>query len=248
MEEEVSFGEWLRKQRRALDLSRQAFADQVGCAEVTLRRIEAGTLKPSKELANMLLEKLGIPETERPHWISFARGSSSFPTQSIPSSNKPKSNLPASLTSFIGREKEQSNVINLLAKHRLVTLTGSGGVGKTRLSIKVSEQVLSNYADGVWLLDLASLSDPALLPQTVAALFGLTTQSNIPHTDLLINFLRAKSLLLILDNLLKNCPHLKILATSREALGILGESVYRVPSLALPDLQQLLENFREYES
>src|SRR5262245_54509571 len=137
MQEELSFGAWLRKQRRALDLSRQAFADQVGCAEVTLRRIEADTLKPSKELASGLLEKLGIPENERPHWISFARGSSSFPTQSIPFSNKPKSNLPASLTTFVGREKEQVDVIQLLAKHRLVTLTGSGGVGKTRLAITV---------------------------------------------------------------------------------------------------------------
>jgi|SRR5215208_3967802 len=102
MQEEISFGTWLRKQRRALDLSQKALADQVGCAEVTLRRIEAGTLKPSKELANLLLEKLGIPESERSQWISFARGLSGFSSQSVPSS-KPKSKLPASLTSFIGR-------------------------------------------------------------------------------------------------------------------------------------------------
>src|SRR5215212_397124 len=80
MQEEISFGIWLRKQRRALDLSRQAFANQVGCAEVTLRRIETGTLKPSKELANILLEKLDIPQTERPQWVSFARGLSGFPS------------------------------------------------------------------------------------------------------------------------------------------------------------------------
>jgi transcriptional regulator with XRE-family HTH domain len=79
MQEEISFGAWLRKQRRALDLSQQAFADQVGCAEVTLRRIEAGRLKPSQELTNILLEKLGIPATERLLWISFARGLSGFP-------------------------------------------------------------------------------------------------------------------------------------------------------------------------
>src|SRR5512134_843632 len=107
MQEELSFGVWLRKQRRALDLSRQALAAQMGCAEVTLRRIEAGTLKPSKELASILLEKIGIPETERPQWISFARGASGFPGHSIPSSSKPKSNLPAPLTTFIGRGKEQ---------------------------------------------------------------------------------------------------------------------------------------------
>jgi predicted ATPase/DNA-binding XRE family transcriptional regulator len=259
---EHSFGSWLRKQRRALDLSRQAFAEQVGCAEVTLRRIEAGTLKPSKELANLLLEKLGIPEAERPQWIAFARGLSDFPLSSIPISKPLLTNLPAPLTTFIGREKEQSDIIRLISKHRLVTLTGSGGVGKTRLSVKVGEKVLGNYVDGVWLVELASLSNPALIAQTFAALFGLTAQSTISFTDLLINFLRAKSVLLIVDNcehlldacaylvdtLLKSCPNLKILATSREPLGMAGEAIYRVPSLALPNLEQQLETFRDCES
>src|SRR5512134_296111 len=117
MQEELSFGVWLRKQRRALDLSRQALAAQMGCAEVTLRRIEAGTLKPSKELANILLEKLDIPQTERPQWISFARGLSNLPTQSILSLNKQITNLPTPLTSFIGREKELSEAIRLITKH-----------------------------------------------------------------------------------------------------------------------------------
>src|ERR1044071_8698262 len=123
MQEEISFGTWLRKQRRALDLSQQAFANQVGCAEITLRRIEAGRLKPSKELANILLEKLGIPETERPQWISFARGLSGFPPSSNRPSNKKKiTNLPAPITTFIGREKEQLELIRLITEHRLVTL------------------------------------------------------------------------------------------------------------------------------
>jgi len=130
VEEQTSFGEWLRTQRRALDLSRQAFADQVGCAEVTLRRIEAGTLKPSKVLASVLLEKLDIPKTEWQEWISFARGLSGLPFQSSPSKNKPITNLRAPLTSFIGREKEWTEVTKLIGKYRLVTITGSGGVGK----------------------------------------------------------------------------------------------------------------------
>ena len=262
MAEEISFGVWLRKQRRALDLSRQAFANQVGCAEVTLRRIEAGTLKPSRELANILLEKLGISEIELPQWISFARGLSGLPNQSNPSSKKSITNLPAPITTFIGREREQSEVVNLINKHRLVTLTGSGGVGKTRLSIKVGEQILGNYTDGVWLVELAALSNPALIAQSFAALFGLTTQSTISFTELLINFLWAKSSLLIVDNcehlldacanlidaLLKSCPHLKILATSREPLCITGEAIYIVPSLELPNLQQLINTFRDFES
>jgi non-specific serine/threonine protein kinase len=263
MTDEIHFGEWLRKQRRSLDLTQRALAAQAGCAEITLRRIEDGTLKPSKELAFILLEKLGVPQMERPQWMLFARGLSGFPTSPIDSSaSQPLTNLPAPLTTFIGREKEQAEIIKLTRKHRLATLTGPGGVGKTRLSIQVGEQVLADYANGVWLIELASLNDPALLPQTVMALFGLVVQANTSPTENLINFLRAKTSLLILDNcehlldvcarladtLLKSCPSLKILATSREALGISGEAAYPVPSLGLPDLGQLLENFKGYES
>jgi predicted ATPase/DNA-binding XRE family transcriptional regulator len=262
MQEEISFGFWLRKRRRALDLSQQAFAEQVGCAEVTLRRIEAGTLKPSKELASIILGILGIPENERNRWIFFARGLSGMPGASNLQPGKPASNLPAPLTTFIGREKEQSDVIRLITKNRLVTLTGPGGVGKTRLSVKVGENALGDFTDGVWLVELAPLSNPALLAQTFAALFGLTAHSTVPFTDSLINFLRTKSALLIVDNcehlldacaqlvetLLKNCPLLKILSTSREPLGIMGEAIYLVPSLELPNFQQLVDTFRNYES
>ena len=262
MQEEISFGTWLRKQRRALDLSRKAFADQVGCAEVTLRRIEAGALKPSKELAGLLLEKLGIPETEHPHWISFARGLSALPLSSTQSSNEPITNLPAPLTTFIGREKEQSDVIWLITKHRFLTLTGSGGVGKTRLSIKVAEQVLANYPDGVWLVELAPINDPSLVPLTTALTLGLRENLQRNTIDMLCDTLHEKRMLLLLDNcehildacaqlidaVLKTCPYLKILATSREPLNIIGEAIYRVPSLRLPNLEQILDTFINYES
>ena len=262
MQEEISFGTWLRKQRRALDVSQKSLADQVGCAEVTLRRIEAGTLKPSKELASILLEKIGIPKAEWPQWISFARGLSGFPSQSPSSTNKQKSNLPVPLTTFIGREKEQSEVIQFITKYRLVTLTGAGGVGKTRLSIKVGEQILGSYADGVWLVELAPILDSLLVPRTTAITIGLRDEPQRPVIDMLCDYLQEKQLLIVLDNcehlldacaqladtLLKRCPDLKIIATSREALGILGEAVYPVPSLRLPEIQQLIEKFRDYES
>ena len=262
MPESISFGAWLRRQRRTLDLTQKAFADQVGCAEITVRRMEADEYKPSNALALTLFEKLGIPEAERPHWISFARGISDLPTQSTPQSKTPNSNLPISLISFIGRGKEQAEVLQLISKHRLVTLTGSGGVGKTRFAIQVGQQLLRNYLDGVWLVELASLNDPTLLPQTAATLFGLRTQSGISYMDLLVNYLRAKSALLILDNcehlldacahlaetLLKNSAGLKILITSREPLEIAGEARYRIPSLSLPDLPYRLDTLREFES
>ena len=262
MQEEISFGVWLRKQRRALDLTRQALADQLGCAEVTLRRIETGTLKPSKELAQTILQQLDIPKSEWRPWISFARGLSGFPFTSSPSSSKSNTNLPASLTSFIGREKEQLDVLQLITKHRLVTLTGAGGVGKTRLAIRVGEHVLGNYADGVWLIELAPILDLLLVPRVTAIAIGLRDEPQRPVIDMLSEYLREKEMLIIFDNcehlldacaelvdtLLKRCPGIKILATSREAFGILGEAVYPVPSLALPDTQQLLENFRSYAS
>jgi predicted ATPase/DNA-binding XRE family transcriptional regulator len=262
MLEPFSFGTWLRQKRRSLDLTQKAFAAQVGCAEITVRRMEADEYKPSRELAFLLFEKLGISELERPQWISFARGTSGLPTRAMPPATKPKTNLPAALSSFIGREKEQADAIKLMTKHRLVTLTGSGGVGKTRFAIKIAGQLLENYPDGVWLIELASLNDPSLLPQIVATLFGLRPQAGISYTNLLVNFLRAKSALLILDNcehllagcarlvdtLLKSCPHLKILVTSREPLGITGEALYRLPSLLLPDLTYDMDSLRDFES
>ncbi len=260
---ETGFGTWLRSRRRLLDLTQQALADQAGCARVTVRRLEFGALKPSRELALILLEKLAIPEIERPHWILFARGLAGMPTKPDGAfADKALTNLPAFLTTFIGRKKEQAEIIELISKHRLVTLTGSGGVGKTRLTVKVGEQLLADHGNGVWLAELASLSEPELLPQTVAAVFGLVAQSDIPASEMLVNFLRAKTLLLVLDNcehllnacalladrLLKNCPRLKIIATSREALGIMGEVTYRVPSFQLLDGQPAIEKIREYES
>jgi non-specific serine/threonine protein kinase len=261
MQEEISFGIWLRKQRRALDLTRQAFAHQVGCAEVTLRRIEAGTLKPSRELAGLILEKLGVSELERSQWISFARGNSGFPRPAT-AANKPITNLPAPLTTFIGREQEQADVTRLIAKYRMVTLTGSGGVGKTRLSLRVGEQTAGQYPHGVWLVELAAVLDPALLWSVTARALGLRDDPQRPIIDLLCDYLSNRSMLLILDNcehLLDACAqfiftllgqsyHLTVLATSREPLGVTGEALYRVPSLSVPDLKQWPAGFGKFES
>jgi predicted ATPase/DNA-binding SARP family transcriptional activator len=174
----------------------------------------------------------------------------------------PGHNLPFQISKFIGRENELDAIADLIAEHRLVTLVGTGGIGKTRLSLKVGEGLLNEYADGVWLVELASLSDPALVPQTVATMFHLVEGSEEPLTEKLIRVLRAKNILLILDNcehlldacaqladaLLRNCPNLKILTTSREALGITGEAQYHVPPLGLPDLQQIMEKLLDFES
>jgi predicted ATPase/class 3 adenylate cyclase len=162
-------------------------------------------------------------------------------------------NLPTQLTTFVGRETEAAEVIRLLAASRLTTLTGSGGCGKSRLSIHVAQQVLAEFPHGVWLVELAPLTDPALIPQTVVAVLGLMDDGRLPALELLTGFLRSRTLLLVLDNcehvieacaqlgeaLLRACPKLRILASSREALGVAGEAPYRVPSLAVPDAKHL---------
>jgi predicted ATPase/class 3 adenylate cyclase len=164
-------------------------------------------------------------------------------------------NLPNQLTSFIGREEEMGRVKRLLADGtvRLITLTGAGGTGKTRLALQIAADLLEAYPEGVWLVELAPLADPALVPQAAAAALGARESPGKPLTAVLIEHLRHKRALLILDNcehviessarladaLLQACPRLQILATSREILGISGETPFRVPSLAVPDPRHL---------
>src|SRR5579884_1602142 len=173
-------------------------------------------------------------------------------------------NLPVQLTSFIGREKEMEEIKRLLSTAHLLTLTGSGGCGKTRLALQVAADRVEEYADGVWLVELAAIADLGLVPQTVAVALGVSEEPNRPLGETLANYLRPKSLLLVLDNcehlltacaqladtLLRTCPKVRILASSREGLGLLGEALYHVPSLSLPDEKRLptLEQLSQYEA
>ena len=157
-------------------------------------------------------------------------------------------NLPAPLASFIGRDQEIADIRHALERARLVTLTGAGGCGKTRLALQVAAELTAAYPDGVWLIELAPLSDPALLPQAVAAGLELREASSQPLSKLLVQELRSKRLLLLLDNcehlidacrqlaeqLLRACPQLTILATSREVLNIAGEHIWHVPTPSTP--------------
>ena len=164
-----------------------------------------------------------------------------------------RSNLPQRLTRFVGRQEQIREVIKLLASYRLVTLTGAGGVGKTRLAIEVASTLQDEYADGAWMVELASLADGALVAQTTVSALGLTHAPGRTHLETLIGYLRSRQLLLVLDNcehlveavaelceaLLSACPRLRLLATSRELLRVGGESGWRVPSLASPPLRRV---------
>lgn len=158
-------------------------------------------------------------------------------------------NLPLPLTSFVGRTNDLATANRLLNTTRLLTLTGAGGCGKTRLALALATTLVPAYADGVWLVALAALADPALLPATVAAALGVREEPGHPLTTTLVAALRTRTLFLILDNcehltdacaalvapLLAACPHLRILATSRETLRTPGELTWRVPALRVPE-------------
>jgi DNA-binding SARP family transcriptional activator len=158
-------------------------------------------------------------------------------------------NLPAALSSFVGREREIPEVRRALSMTRLLTLTGTGGCGKTRLALEVARDLVGAYPGGVWLVELAPLSEDALVPQAVAGALGVREQPGRSPEDALADHLKSRDLLLILDNcehfvdatarltdaLLRACPKLRVLATSREPLGVSGEMVWTVPPLSLPD-------------
>ncbi|MGD0006741.1 MAG: AAA family ATPase, partial [Anaerolineaceae bacterium] len=164
-------------------------------------------------------------------------------------------NLPVQRTSFIGRQAQVIQVKELLRQHTLVTLTGSGGVGKTRLSLQAAAELVEQFADGVWLVELAPVVDPTQVTQALASVLGLKTGGGEPLHEVLLDYLHGKQALLVLDNcehlieacaslandLLQTCRRLKILASSREALGVVGEIPFRVPSMTLPDPFHLLE-------
>ncbi len=161
-------------------------------------------------------------------------------------------NLPAYLTSFIGREREIAEVRRLLLQARLLTLTGAGGCGKTRLALQVATSLLEEHPEGVWLIELAALTNGRLVPQAIASVLQVREQRKRSLAQTVQTYLVDKRLLLVLDtcehlveacaslvdDLLRGCPHLRVLTTSREALGIPGEVTWRVPSLSLPDPTQ----------
>src|SRR6266853_5325213 len=155
--------------------------------------------------------------------------------------SKPKHNLPYQLTSFVGREQEIAQLEELVITNRLVTLTGAGGVGKTRLVVEAAVRLLDAFPDGVWLMELAALSDPRLVPQAVAKALEVKEQPTRPVIETLSDHLASRKLLLVLDNvehllegcvqfvdlIVSRCSDVAILVTSRERLGMAGELTYR---------------------
>jgi predicted ATPase/class 3 adenylate cyclase len=207
----------------------------------------AASLPEDATLVDMGEHRLkDLAQSEHVYQLSAAGLATDFPK--LRSLGVFDTNLPQQLSSFIGRDNDVAVIEKLLDGARLVTLFGTGGLGKTRCSQQVGAKVLEQFTDGVWFVDLAPLADPALVPNEIGTIFGVQEAANRPMLETLTAHLARKNVLLLLDNcehviveaartasaILASCSKVKILATSREALKIAGEVVYRMPSLAVP--------------
>ena len=232
------------RQILALDVTHETAHQHIMFCELA-RGNRAAALDQYDRCVHALRDELGVspaPETQALyHWIKQ--------TSLAPSDAARLTNLPIPLTSFIGRRTELAQVKAILPTTRLLTLTGAGGSGKTRLSIQVAMELLNQFRHGVWWVDLAGVMLPSLVPQTVAKALGVSEKPQQTLLETITAFLRPRHILLILDNcehliaasaelaaaLLGECPHLQMLTTSREPLSIGGERVWRVPPLAVPE-------------
>lgn len=264
----VTFGDLLKYLRRRARLTQRELSIAVGYSEAQVSRLEKNLRPPDvatlmalfipalyiddePEIVTRVMELAAQARGEEiPHngVITFARSVRREVLENIRTVEEDVlNNLPLELTSFVGREREIAEIKNLLGKARLVTLTGSGGGGKTRLALETARGLFESYRDGVWLIELASTADPNLVLQAVTSTLGIPESYDAKSTGALTKYLRAKQILLILDNceqvitgaaglaeeILRTCPHVQILVTSREILNVTGETQFRVPSLSL---------------
>ena len=265
MESPSTFGEWLRQSRNELHLTREEFAERVGCSIALLRKIEDGERRPSTQIAELMANCLNILPVERSTFIKVARGElgvARLPSLSkwiaganiSPASTPPRINLPVVPTPLIGRQREVAELSQLLRdpQCRLLTLVGPGGIGKTRLAIETASNIQDGFADGVYFVPLAPVNTTRFIVPIIADAIGFAFQSASPADPKtqLFSYLREKEVLLLTDNLeqllaepgvevlaelLVGAPHLKLLATSRESLGLQSEWVYDVQGLPIPE-------------
>jgi predicted ATPase/class 3 adenylate cyclase len=203
------------------------------------------------DLGNVRLRDLANPE--HVYQVAHRGLRTGFPA--LRSLEVTPNNLPQQVTSFIGREREQGEAAELLTKHRLLTLQGAGGIGKSRLSLQLAADRLDEFPDGVWLVELAAFNDARLVPQAVASVLGVKEEAGHPVVEALIKYVADRRVLVILDNcehLLQACaelagqllragPHVKILTSSREALRVRGEAIFPLPPLAVPEPNRLFK-------
>jgi len=259
MESTISFGQWVRARRTSLRLTQGELARKVYCSEITIRKIEGDERRPSAEIARALADHLQLPSDLFPRFLKVARGELSAdhlpllhnqnerPRHWLPLLSRADLTIPA--TSFLGRTQEVAQVCELLQQPdlRLLTLVGAPGIGKSRLSLHVAAELNDAFLNGAHFVPLAPLRDAELVPDAIAQIFGFAESAYPTPFDYLRVELRARHLLLILDNfeqvlparrfveeLLTVAPGLKILITSRVPLGLADERTFLVPPLPMP--------------
>ena len=248
------FGGLLRQLRADAGLTQEELAGAAGLSPRSVSDLERGiNLSARKDTARLLADALGLAGPQRGLFEAAARGGAS--AAAVLATRGPliarPNNLPAQLSTFIGREREVSEVRALVESSRLVTLTGAGGAGKTRLGLQVAAELLDGSGDGVWLVELAAVTTEDTVAPAVSEALRLgaqPTRQARPVLETLLDALAPQDVLIVLDNcehligacaktaelILRRCPRVHLLATSREPLGIGGETMYRVPSLSLP--------------
>ena len=246
-----SFGTLLRQHRLTLGLTQDALAERAGLSAHGIQKLERGTTQPYRDTAERLSRALHLTEQDAARFKAAVRPIRRHErTQLTAKHNSPRHNLPIPTTTFVPRSGEIGRVIQRLRAGRLLTITGAGGCGKTRLATEVAALLVGDFADGTWLVDLAPLAEANLVPQTIATTLGLREAPDRSPLDGLTDYLRVRRVLLLLDNcehvievvaevvdeLLRVCADLKIIATSRELLGVDGEAAWRVGSLSMSSL------------
>ena len=264
-----SFGPVLRRLRLAAQISQEELAERANVSVESISALERGRRRaPYRETIRMLSDGLKLSDEERGELeaaaqrprlpivaaIAYDSADAASAVPGRPSAAEPRHNLPLQRTSLVGRKNDIDAVVRMLGENRLVTLTGTGGIGKTRTALAAADVLLETAVDGVWLIELAPVVQGALVVAAVARTLNVQEHANRPLLASLVAQLKTKAPVLLLDNcehviaaaaelveaLLLGCPRLRILATSRESLRIAGERTYRLPSLRVPTPQRAL--------
>jgi predicted ATPase/transcriptional regulator with XRE-family HTH domain len=266
---EISFGTWVKRRRKALDLTRDELASQLGCSTSLIFKIESDERRPSRQMAELLARHLEIPQDQHSLFLKIARQEKGMGNLDVipalpaladgEAAKRLQANLPIPPTPLIGREHETGMIVRQLMDPacRMLTLTGPGGVGKTRLAIEAARQLEGKFSDGIYFLSMAGIRSTEFIIPAVADALGLLFSGSLNPEDQMISYLRQKEILLVCDNfeqivagaallsqILQQVPKVKLLLTSREQLRLQWEWVFEVQGLPVPEQVQpgVLEN------